>query len=76
MNEKQFAQLEVELARTSPQRGRAPMALVRNRSRRRVPILAAHQQLGGPITLIWENLNVDKAANLREFAASKGRLTI
>ncbi|MFD4144711.1 transposase [Streptomyces sp. NPDC058572] len=39
-------------------------------------LIAAHQQLGGPIVLIWDNLNVHKAAGLREFAASRDRLTI
>ncbi|MFF0541160.1 transposase [Streptomyces coelicoflavus] len=39
-------------------------------------LIAAHQQLGGPIVLIWDNLNVHKAAGLREFAASRDWLTI
>lgn len=38
-------------------------------------LTAAHQQLGGPIVLIWDNLNVHKAAGLREFAASRDWLT-
>jgi hypothetical protein len=29
-------------------------------------LIAAHQQLGGPIILVWDNLNVHKAADLRE----------
>ncbi|GAA5060832.1 hypothetical protein GCM10023336_37730 [Streptomyces similanensis] len=39
-------------------------------------LIAAHQQLGGPIILVWDNLNVHKAAGLREFAASRDWLTI
>lgn len=39
-------------------------------------LIAAHQQLGGPIVLIWDNLNVHKAAGRREFAASRDWLTI
>ncbi|MFG2395183.1 transposase [Streptomyces lavendulae] len=39
-------------------------------------LIAAHQQLGGPIVLVWDNLNVHKAAGLREFAASREWLTI
>ncbi|REK90667.1 IS630 family transposase [Streptomyces inhibens] len=39
-------------------------------------LIAAHQQLGGPIVLIWDNLNVHKAAGLREFAAARDWLTI
>lgn len=36
---------------------------------------AAHQQLGGPIVLVWANLNAHKVAGLREFAASRDWLT-
>ena len=39
-------------------------------------LIAAHQQLGGPIVLVWDNLNVHKAAGLREFAAARDWLTI
>ncbi|GAA3084721.1 hypothetical protein GCM10020000_83930 [Streptomyces olivoverticillatus] len=39
-------------------------------------LIAAHQQLGGPIVLVWDNLNVHKAAGLREFAATRDWLTI
>ncbi|MCX4966904.1 transposase [Streptomyces sp. NBC_00654] len=39
-------------------------------------LIAAHQQLGGTIVLIRDNLDVHKAAGLREFAASRDRLTI
>jgi transposase len=39
-------------------------------------LIAAHQQLGGPIVLIWDNLNVHKAADLRKFAESRDWLTI
>ncbi|CAL9671070.1 hypothetical protein SUDANB178_07452 [Streptomyces sp. enrichment culture] len=39
-------------------------------------LTAAHQQLDGPIVLIWDNLNVHKAADLREWAAAQAWLTI
>ncbi|MEV7676933.1 transposase, partial [Streptomyces sp. NPDC088752] len=39
-------------------------------------LIAAHQQLGGPIVLIWDNLNVHKAAGLREFTEARDWLTI
>jgi hypothetical protein len=39
-------------------------------------LVAAHRQLGGPIVLVWDNLNVHKAAGLKEFAASRDWLTI
>jgi transposase len=39
-------------------------------------LTAAHRQLGGPIVLIWDNLNVHKAAGLREFAEKHEWLTI
>ncbi|MFJ3279471.1 transposase [Streptomyces halstedii] len=39
-------------------------------------LIAAHQQLDGPIVLIRDNLNVHKAAGLREFAESRDWLTI
>lgn len=39
-------------------------------------LIAAHQQLDGPIVLIWDNLNVHKAADLKKFAESRDWLTI
>ncbi|AJT63277.3 hypothetical protein T261_08954 [Streptomyces lydicus] len=30
-------------------------------------LIAAHQQLGGPIVLVWDNLNVHKDARMRGF---------
>jgi transposase len=36
----------------------------------------AHIQLGGPIVLIWDNLNVHRATKLREYAAGQDWLTI
>ncbi|WP_443066117.1 IS630 family transposase [Streptomyces sp. NBC_00523] len=39
-------------------------------------LIAAHQQLGGPIVLVWDNLNVHKAADLRKWAAGQDWLTI
>jgi transposase len=39
-------------------------------------LIAAPQQLGGRIMLIWDNLNVHKAADLQAFAASRVWLTI
>ncbi|UXY34275.1 transposase [Streptomyces albidocamelliae] len=38
-------------------------------------LIAAHQQLGGPIVLVWDNLNVHKAADLQEFAEARDWLT-
>ncbi|GLX49058.1 hypothetical protein Shyhy01_20080 [Streptomyces hygroscopicus subsp. hygroscopicus] len=37
--------------------------------------MAAHQPLGGPIVLIRDNLDVHKADDLREFAATRDWLT-
>jgi hypothetical protein len=39
-------------------------------------LTAAHQQLGGPIVLIRDNLNVHKAAGPRKFAEARDWLTI
>ncbi|GAA2463169.1 hypothetical protein GCM10010421_64860 [Streptomyces glaucus] len=39
-------------------------------------LTAAHQQLGGPIVLIWDNLNVHKATDLRKRAAARDWPTI
>ncbi|WP_406157945.1 transposase [Streptomyces sp. NBC_00882] len=39
-------------------------------------LIAAHQRLGGPIVLVWDNLNVHKAADLRQWAAARERLTV
>ncbi|WP_406132239.1 transposase [Streptomyces sp. NBC_00989] len=36
----------------------------------------AHIQLGAPIVLIWDNLNVHRAAGMREYAAAHDWLTI
>ncbi|WP_435846203.1 IS630 family transposase [Streptomyces diacarni] len=38
-------------------------------------LIAAHQQLGSPIVLVWDNLNVHKAAGLREFTEPRDWLT-
>jgi len=37
----------------------------------RDPLIAAHQQLGGPVVPVWDNLNVHKAADLRKFAEAR-----
>ncbi|MFC0597635.1 hypothetical protein [Streptomyces palmae] len=37
---------------------------------------AAHQQLGGPIVLVWDNLRVHEAAKLRRRPAARDWLTI
>ncbi|MFI0504214.1 transposase [Streptomyces albogriseolus] len=39
-------------------------------------LIAAHRQLGGPIVLVWDNLNVHKAVDLRQWAAAQDWLTI
>lgn len=36
----------------------------------------AHIQLGGPIVLIWDNLNVHRSAGMRQYAADHDWLTI
>nr|WP_235619386.1 transposase [Embleya scabrispora] len=36
----------------------------------------AHLQLGGPIVLVWDNLNTHLASGLREYAAAHDWLTI
>ncbi|NGO07317.1 IS630 family transposase [Streptomyces sp. HC44] len=39
-------------------------------------LIAAHQQFGGPIVLVWDILTVHKTADLRQWAASREWLTI
>ncbi|WP_436850890.1 IS630 family transposase [Streptomyces avermitilis] len=39
-------------------------------------IVRAHLQLGGPIVVIWDNLNVHRSAALRHWAAGQDWLTI
>ncbi|WP_425588627.1 transposase [Streptomyces phyllanthi] len=39
-------------------------------------IQTAHQQLGGPIVLIWDNLNVHLTAGMRQFIAGRDWLTV
>jgi transposase len=39
-------------------------------------LIAAHRQLGGPIVLIWDNLNIHRAAGPREFTEARDWLTI
>jgi len=39
-------------------------------------LITAHQQLGGPIVLIWDNLNVHLAAGMRQFIAGRDWLTV
>nr|WP_324289016.1 transposase [Streptomyces sp. CoH17] len=39
-------------------------------------LIAAHRQLGSPIVPVWDNLNVHKAADLREWAAAQDWRTI
>ncbi|URN18597.1 transposase [Streptomyces sudanensis] len=34
-------------------------------------LIATHQQLGVPIVLVWDNLNIHKAANLRQWAEAR-----
>ncbi|PJM80511.1 DDE endonuclease [Streptomyces sp. TSRI0384-2] len=38
-------------------------------------LIAAHQQLGGPIVLIWDNLNVHKDRRMRAFLDAHGWIT-
>ncbi|MCX5388488.1 transposase [Streptomyces sp. NBC_00094] len=39
-------------------------------------LITAHQQFGGPIALVWYNLNAYKAADLRRFTQGRDWLTI
>ncbi len=36
----------------------------------------AHQQLGGPIVLVWDNLNTHVSATMAELIAARGWLTV
>jgi putative transposase len=37
---------------------------------------AAHQQLGGPIVLVWDNLNTHLSARMRELVERRAGLTV
>ncbi|NYD47672.1 putative transposase [Actinomadura luteofluorescens] len=37
---------------------------------------AAHQQLGGPIVLVWDNLNTHRSARMRRYLAARDWLTV
>jgi transposase len=39
-------------------------------------LITAHRQLGGPIVLIWDNLNTHLTAGMREFTADRPWLTV
>ncbi|MFD5268844.1 transposase [Streptomyces sp. NPDC058335] len=39
-------------------------------------LVRAHLQLGGPVVVIWDNLNVHRYSRLREYAAEHDWLTI
>ncbi|MFG2125384.1 transposase [Streptomyces sp. NPDC048710] len=39
-------------------------------------IRSAHQELGGPVVLGWDNLNTRLTAGMRQFIAERGRLTV
>ena len=39
-------------------------------------IVAAHRQLGGPIVLVWDNLNTHLAAGMKQFVADHDWLTV
>jgi transposase len=39
-------------------------------------IQAAHHQLGGPIVLVWDNLNTDLTAGMRRWIAERDWLTV
>ncbi|MEU2856806.1 IS630 family transposase [Streptomyces syringium] len=39
-------------------------------------LVRAHIQLGGPLVVIWDNLNVHRSAGIRAYAAEHGWLTI
>lgn len=37
---------------------------------------AAHQLLGGPIVLVWDNINVHRSARMRQLIAARAWLTV
>jgi hypothetical protein len=37
---------------------------------------AAHQQLGGPLVVVWDNLNTHVSAAMKELIAARGWLTV
>jgi hypothetical protein len=37
---------------------------------------AAHQQLGGPIVVVWDNLNAHVSVAMNELVAARGWLTV
>ncbi|MGI5202355.1 transposase [Spirillospora sp. CA-108201] len=37
---------------------------------------AAHQQLGGPIVVVWDNLNTHRSARMRRYLAARDWLTV
>ncbi|KOU45368.1 DDE endonuclease, partial [Streptomyces sp. WM6378] len=39
-------------------------------------LVRAHLQLGGPVVVIWDNLNVHRSADIRDYAAEHDWLTI
>ncbi len=39
-------------------------------------LVRAHLQLGGPILVIWDNLNVHRCSRLREYAVERDWLTV
>ncbi|CAL9490615.1 hypothetical protein SUDANB126_03233 [Streptomyces sp. enrichment culture] len=39
-------------------------------------IRSAHRQLGGPIVLVWDNLNTHLSAGMRRCIADRDRLTV
>nr|WP_308071492.1 hypothetical protein [Streptomyces spinosus] len=39
-------------------------------------IQTAHQQLGGPIVLVWDNLNTHLTAGMRRYIAARDWLTV
>ncbi|MFI5751546.1 transposase [Streptomyces sp. NPDC051644] len=42
----------------------------------RDPLQDAHHQLGGPIVLVWDNLNAHLAAGMRRYIADRDWLTV
>jgi hypothetical protein len=39
-------------------------------------LVRAHIQLGGPVVVVWDNLNVHRCSRLRDYAAEHDWLTI
>ncbi|MFF9541575.1 transposase, partial [Streptomyces sp. NPDC014724] len=39
-------------------------------------MVRAHVQLGGPVVVVWDNLNTHRTAGMKKYAAEHDRLTV